>query len=332
MIRTVPMRRSTIPLAVLAIVVSAAPARTAPPTTAIAFAPDGQSVVLGSQAGIRVCRFPDLQAIRDIPTTLTQVRCVAFAPDGRRFVAVGGRPDEEGTIELFEWPSGKRIASWTGHADCVTSVAWQDDRTLASGSLDHRVVVWDVDRATKRMTLEGHSRGVTCVAFVPRSSILISGALDQTLRVWNIETGRLIRSLNNHRRGVLAIAVKPGRDRLPTIATAGHDKTVRWWQPTIGRMVRFARLPAAPLDLCWLSDGSRVVATCTDGHVRVLDPETAAVTSTLPAVPGWAYAVAPHPSRPAVVIGGQGGVTVELLSDHSNADRSDRADKASRRQ
>ena len=91
------------------------------------------------------------------------------------------------------------------------------------------------------------------------------------------------------------------------VASASVDKTVRFWQPTIGRMVRFARLEAQPLDIDWLPDGSRIAACCANGRVYLIDPETAEVTKEISAIEGWAYALAVHPSDGSLLVGGSSG-------------------------
>ena len=57
----------------------------------------------------------------------------------------------------------------------------------------------------------------------------------------------------------------------------------------------------------WLGDGSRVVVACTDGQVRVVDPSTVKVTGTIPALEGWAYTLAVHPSDGSILVAGQDG-------------------------
>jgi len=91
------------------------------------------------------------------------------------------------------------------------------------------------------------------------------------------------------------------------VASGAADRTIRFWQPTIGRMVRYVRLQAEPLNIAWTTDGARILAACADGHVRVIDPVDAAVTEDLPAIDGWAYAIAVHPSDNSVAVGGTNG-------------------------
>ena len=91
------------------------------------------------------------------------------------------------------------------------------------------------------------------------------------------------------------------------VASAASDRTIRFWQPTIGRMVRYVRLEAEPLNIAWLPDGLRLVACCVDGRVHVVDADEVQVTQTLPAIQGWAYAMAVHPSDGSFVVGGGDG-------------------------
>ena len=50
-----------------------------------------------------------------------------------------------------------------------------------------------------------------------------------------------------------------------------------------------------------------IVASCVDGHVRVVDTDKVIVTQTLRAIDGWCYAITIHPSDGSIVVGGSGG-------------------------
>jgi len=85
---------------------------------------------------------------------------------------------------------------FTGHTDEVTSVAFAPDgRTLASGSPDQTIKLWDVASGREVRTLSGHTHWVRSVAFSPDGRTLASGSYDNTIKLWDVASGQLIRSL-----------------------------------------------------------------------------------------------------------------------------------------
>ncbi|MCP4816985.1 MAG: hypothetical protein GY888_31100, partial [Planctomycetaceae bacterium] len=55
------------------------------------------------------------------------------------------------------------------------------------------------------------------------------------------------------------------------------------------------------------------------GRVRVIDPETVKVMQELPAVEGWAYSLAVHPSDGSLVVGGQNGQLRRVIMSQDGA-------------
>ena len=286
-----------------------------PPITSIAFAPDGKTVAACSQDGLRLYSWPELKPGKKLETNALNLHDVAFSPGGDRLAVGGGIPADEGTVEIFSWPGGKPLQVLNGHKDSVMGLAWLSGSSIASGSLDHSVVLWDTATGSPLKRLKGHSRGVSSLCFLEEKKLLVSAGIDQTLRVWNLETGKLVHGLDNHTLPVHDLSLRPGAGGLPMVVSASDDRTVRLWQPTIGRMVRFARLKARPLAVGWLPGGSRIVAACTDGNLRLVDPLEVKVTKTLPAGPGWAYSLAVHPHDGSIATGGGDGRLRRIIID-----------------
>ena len=70
----------------------------------------------------------------------------AFSPDGKR-MAVGVEDDPPGVygIRIYDWPRGKALHTFAGHAGPVTALAFSPDgKKLASGSQDTTVLLWDL--------------------------------------------------------------------------------------------------------------------------------------------------------------------------------------------
>ena len=75
------------------------------------------------------------------------------------------------------------------HDSSVKAVSLSPDgKTLASGSRDNTVRVWDL--ATGKSQRRSHDSDVTAVSFSPDGKTLASGSRDNTVRVWDLATGK----------------------------------------------------------------------------------------------------------------------------------------------
>ena len=69
------------------------------------------------------------------------VRGLAFAPDGASLASVG----HDGTVSLWEVPSGRELFRFRGHQGDVLSVAFsRDGKFIASGGSDGTARLWAV--------------------------------------------------------------------------------------------------------------------------------------------------------------------------------------------
>lgn len=289
-------------------VCSAAAGVVAPPVTAVAIAPGGKEIVAGSQAGLKLFSWPDLQPVRTLATLLDQIDDVAFSPDGTLLAVGGGTPSESGTLEVFRWPSGELVHRTRLHDDLICAVAWRPDSGLvATAGADRQVQLSDPSSGKSVRVLQGHSRGVQALAFLGSGSEIATAGIDESLRVWEGQTGKLERTLPNHIGPVNDLALRPSTGGgPPMLSSIGADRTVRLWQPTLGRLMRFVRLKSMPQAVDWTPDGAALVVACQDGCVRVIDPDTVAVLEEIPAISGIAYSLAVAADE-TVVVGGQNG-------------------------
>jgi hypothetical protein len=115
------------------------------------------------------------------------------------------------------------------HKDFVGSVAFSPDgKTLASGSRDSTIILWDVaTRQPLGAPLTGHKKGATSVAFNPDGKTLASGSGDETVILWDLATRQpLGPPLTGHKGLAESVAFNPDGK---TLASGSGDETVILW-------------------------------------------------------------------------------------------------------
>ena len=194
------------------------------PITSLAFAPDGQSVLASSQAGVVWYSWPELELKKRFEVEMLNVRSLSFSTDGRYLAIGGGNPAENGNVEIYEWPSmifSKRIGV---HEDSVSDVCWLGSSRILSASLDRSIKAWSLSSDSSSQEYQGHSKSVTAICLLNDGKTFVSAGVDQSLRVWNNDTGELIRSLNQHTGPINALAGANAADIYLSDSTASPRK------------------------------------------------------------------------------------------------------------
>ncbi len=105
-----------------------------------------------------------------------------------------------------------------------------DGKTLAWGSADNTVALWDMsnlNRPVQLFILKGHSDAVVSVAFSPDGKTLASGSLDKSIILWDVATGQPIgQPLMGHTASVNSLAFSPDGKIL---ASGSSDTTTMLW-------------------------------------------------------------------------------------------------------
>ena len=245
-----------------------------PPITAMAISLDNLLVITGSQRGLVVREWPSLDHGRAIDCGLDSIHDVCISPDGKRVLVAGGSPGLSGVVQLRSWPDLVMERSWSEHHDVVYKVAW------STNGLEWISVSWDGycrickgNAPASHVTSTSHSGPVFAAAFLKHDAVATAGA-DRTIAVWNSVSGQTSRVLRQHTGTVHALALQPARQdgQEQLLASASEDRTIRFWQASIGRMVRFHRFASTPRSIAWTHDGRWLIVGNDDGTVVQLDP------------------------------------------------------------
>lgn len=128
-------------------------------------------------------------------------------------------------------PKDQLISVLTGHKGPVWSVAVSPDlQWAASGSVDGKVKVWDLQSGECRATLKGHSKHfsvqIACVAITGDGKRILSASHDTTLRIWDAETNRELANFEVHEGSVHSVVAFQNKNHA---LSGGSDKVIRLW-------------------------------------------------------------------------------------------------------
>ena len=243
--------------------------------TSVAFSPDGDRVTSGSSDGtVKMWDTATGQLVRTfqhIQSSLTGVTAVAFSPNGDRVLSGGA----DKTAKLWDTATGQLVQTFGDpqkRSPYEMRVAFSPDgaRVLTGGhqampsSDDRWLKLWDAATGRLIRTLEGHSGGVTFVAFSKDSGIMMSSGsgYNDGLKFWDVETGRLLRTFrqdfSDGPDGVSAIAVSLDG---ASVLSGGAYQTLKLWDVTSERLIHAFEGRAHPIVSVAVSpDGDRVLS------------------------------------------------------------------------
>lgn len=89
------------------------------------------------------------------------------------------------TPSVCDPASGKLQCKLEGHTAPVYAFSWsRDGKTLATGSADATVRLWEIPSGSPLATYKGHTSLVQAVTWMPDGKSLASASYDKTVRVW----------------------------------------------------------------------------------------------------------------------------------------------------
>lgn len=195
------------------------------------FAPDGQTLALGSMDGLRLA---DL-SVKDLPTAVaahspTEAWGIAFAPSGGIFATSG----DDGCARL--WDRNLRELRKLEVGTLALKVAFAPDRPLvAAAAYDGAIRLWNHQTGEEEKQLLGHTGPVRSIAFNPRGEWLASAGDDGAVQLWNVDKQALERTLREAGPKVRTIAFSPDGSEL---FSSGNDGIVSIWDYKQGALLR----------------------------------------------------------------------------------------------
>ncbi|XP_042356979.1 jouberin isoform X2 [Plectropomus leopardus] len=242
----------------------------------------------------QICRIPN-KAIHSFRGGKMGCFAVLFSHAGTMLATACADRDAFPVI-VYEIPSGKVLAFFSGHLKIVYDLCWsRDDRRLLSASSDGTVREWNVERLqeTAQRVLP-HPSFVYCAQYHPMAhSLVVTGGYDSLLRVWRLDVddvnGQLLQEFEGHNSFINSVCFDSEGRRMFSADNAGlilvwkttltdskrHQPCHRW---CIEKKIDETDLSGIPINMLQLHPNGRcLLIHAKDSVLRMMDLRILAV-------------------------------------------------------
>jgi ribosome biogenesis protein YTM1 len=111
------------------------------------------------------------------------------------------------------------------HHDKISEIIWQKPESLITGSFDHSIKVFDIEKSQESASFLCRDTAVTGLGILGKT--LISGHEDGYIKLWDFRDKTAKKLLKSH--GIWISKVRPLENNETIFASAGYDKNVKIW-------------------------------------------------------------------------------------------------------
>ncbi len=255
----------------------------------LAFSPVGNKLASGGRDySVALWDTSIRQNQSDILKHDTRILAVAFAPDSRTFASGGGfsnGSDGTSVVRLWDVATATEQRKFEQPGSCKVLAFSPDGKTLATGSTDNNVRLWDLASGELKRTIPapcnpGLTFLIRCLSYSPDGTLLATnGEARGSINVWNTSTGKLQNTLAAEGQDSTSTAFSPDGKLL---AAGSLDLAVRVWDVTTGKQVQKLQ---GHTETVWIAafskDGKTLVSAGKDSTVKFWDVATGKLRTSL---------------------------------------------------
>ncbi|KAG2151669.1 quinon protein alcohol dehydrogenase-like superfamily [Suillus bovinus] len=158
---------------------------------AVIYSPDSSKLATGGDSyrnaswrdsAVNVWDAKTGKLLQELEPYYGSVFSLAWTSDGKKLIS-----GSDCLITIFDTATWQAIARLQGHTDFVTAISLsQNDRLLASASLDKTACLWDLDTKHQVIPSLPHGRDLRSAALSPDGKVLVTGCEDAKVHVWDV--------------------------------------------------------------------------------------------------------------------------------------------------
>ena len=285
-----------------------------PVITALAISPDGGTMAISGYHEILLHKSGG-GLIARLPGLADRIHSLAFTPDGKTLVAVGGSPARFGEIQIWDPDARKQRHSIVVTNDTLFGASLSPDGSkLAVGGADKSIRIYDVASGKEIRKMDHHEDWVFGTVFGVDGKRLVSVGRDRAAKITDVATGAFLENANLLREPLAAVARHPkkdwiligGEERVPYLYMMDRPRAMRIADDST-LIRKFDKQDGPILAVAISPDARYVAAGSAVGDVRIYDLETGELAGRCAGHRGGIYTVLFQPDGKRLVTAGFDG-------------------------